>query len=66
VEVTYTVLFDYTIMNEVMMVVKQCKCSVLAQESQLFCRLELGIPKNRLDEAIYRLKEIRGVTVEKA
>lgn len=63
VEMRYKVHFDYTLMNEVMMVVKQCMCSVLAQEMQLFCTLEIGIPKKRVDEVLYRLKELRNVDV---
>jgi hypothetical protein len=30
---------------------------------QLFCSLTAGIPNNRLEETIYRLKELRGVEV---
>jgi len=63
VEIPYRVHFDYTLMNEVMMIVKQCQCSVLAQEMQLFCTLEIGIPKKRVDEVLYRLKELRNVDV---
>ena len=32
VEIKYVLHFDYTLMNEVMMVVKQSQCSVIAQE----------------------------------
>jgi uncharacterized YigZ family protein len=63
VETTYILQFDYTQMNEVMMVVKQCNCTVAGQEVQLFCRLSIGIPRNRLDEVIYRLKEIRNIEI---
>ncbi|MGB3005587.1 MAG: YigZ family protein [Chitinophagaceae bacterium] len=63
--VNYHLQFDYTQMNEVMKVVKQFDCLVLKQESQLFCILEIGVPKNRLDEVLFRLKELRGVEVGK-
>ena len=61
IEVLYELHFDYTLMNEVMMVIKQSCCSVAAQEMQLFCLLKIGIPKARLKEVLYKLKEIRMV-----
>lgn len=63
VEHTYLVQYDYTNQNEVMMVVKQTQCTVLAQEAQLFCLLTLGIPVGRKEEALHRLQEIRGVSI---
>jgi uncharacterized YigZ family protein len=65
VQVNYRLLFDYTQMNEVMKVVKQFDCTMLKQETQLFCSIEMGISKNRLDEVLFRLKDLRGVEVEK-
>ena len=61
----YRLQFDYTQMNDVMKVVKQFDCVVLKQETQLFYSIEIGVPKNRLDEVLFRLKELRGVEVEK-
>ncbi len=61
----YKLQFDYTQMNDVMMISKQFDCLVLKQEMNLFCSLEIGIPKNRLDEVLYKLKDLRGVEVEK-
>ncbi|HNU15691.1 MAG TPA: YigZ family protein [Chitinophagaceae bacterium] len=63
--VNYRLQFDYTQMNDVMKVVKQFDCTVLKQETQLFCSIEIGVPKNRLDEVLFRLKELRGVEVER-
>ncbi|HEY6505402.1 MAG TPA: YigZ family protein [Chitinophagaceae bacterium] len=65
VEIDYSLQFDYTMMNEVMTIVKQCNCTVLSQETQLFCRMEIGIPRNRMEEVLYKLKDVRGVVVEK-
>lgn len=65
IEVMYELQFDYTRMNEVMMVVKQCNCSVVAQEMQLFCMLRIGIPKARLDEVLYRLQDMHTVDVKR-
>jgi hypothetical protein len=52
-------------MNDVMTIVKQYNCTVLNQEMQLFCQMSIGIPKNRLDEVVYKLKEVRGAMLEK-
>jgi uncharacterized YigZ family protein len=63
IEVAYTLQFDYTQMNEVMMQVKQLNCTVLEKDMNLFCHLVIGIPKGRIDEANYKFKEIRGVEI---
>jgi uncharacterized YigZ family protein len=63
IEVAYTLQFDYTQMNEVMMQVKQLNCTVLEKDLNLFCHLVIGIPKGRIDEARYKFKEIRGVEI---
>ena len=65
VEVNYSLQFDYTLMNDVMTIVKQYNCTVLSQEMQLFCRMKIGIPKNRLEEALYNLKALHSLEVDK-
>ena len=65
VEVAYQLQFDYTMVNQVMMIVKQFNCTVIRQDMQLFCIMAIGIPKNRMDEVLYRLQEMQGVQVEK-
>jgi putative IMPACT (imprinted ancient) family translation regulator len=66
IEVNYTLQFDYTQMNDIMMIVKQMNCTVLEQEISMFCRLKIGISKARLQEALYRLEEIRNVEIKKS
>jgi uncharacterized YigZ family protein len=66
IEVNYELHFDYTKMNEVMMIVKQMNCTVLSQEMNLFCVLNIGIPKSKLDETLYRLGDLHTVEVRKA
>lgn len=63
--VPYQLAFDYTQMNEVMKIVKQFDCAVLRQEMQLFCDMEIGIPRSRQDEILFKIREIRGVEVRK-
>lgn len=65
VEVNYCIEFDYTQMNEVMMVLKQFSCTILSNDMQLFCVIRAGIPKNRLEEVLYRFKDLPKVTVKK-
>jgi uncharacterized YigZ family protein len=56
--------FDYTLMNEVMMVVKRFGCSVVQNEMQLFCRMIIGIPKENLELCLDKLKDLHGVEVK--
>jgi len=65
IEIKYTIHFDYTQINEVMMVMKQCNCTIISQEMQLFCNITAGIPKSRLTEVLYKLKELQNVDLKK-
>ena len=64
VEIKYTISFDYTKMNEVMRILKSYQCSVLQQETQLFCNITAGIPVSRLTEVLYGLRELQNVETE--
>ncbi len=66
VEIKYSIEFDYTRMNDVMVVLKQCSCKIISQEIQLFCSITAGIPRNRLDEVLYKLNDLQNITVKKA
>ena len=61
IEISYRIQFDHTQMNEVMTIIKKCNCTVHKQDFQLFCSIEAGIPKARLDEVLFLLKDLRGV-----
>ena len=61
IEIKYSIQFDYTQMNDVMMVMKQYNCTIISQEMQLFCHINAGIAINRLPEVLYRLKELQHV-----
>lgn len=63
--ITYRLQFDYTQMNQVMKMVKLFDCVVLKQDMQLFCSLEIGVPKNRLEEVLGKLNELSVVEIEK-
>jgi len=65
IEINYHLEFDYTKMNEVMLVVKKFKCSVLKQQTELFSTMDIGIPRSNLELTILKLKGIRGVEVKR-
>jgi uncharacterized YigZ family protein len=64
IEVEYELQFDYTLMNEVMLVVKSSGASVISQDLQLFCLMKIGIPKLRLEETLFRFKELHTLSVK--
>ena len=63
VMVHFLIRFDYTQMNEVLRILRQFECTVSNMENQLFSSLEAGIPRNRLDDVMYKLKELRDVEI---
>jgi uncharacterized YigZ family protein len=63
IEVNYTIQFDYTQMNEVMQLLKQFNCTTISQELQLFCSIQAGIPKSRLQEVLYKCNDIKGLEI---
>lgn len=64
--INYRLQFDYTQMNEVMKVMKYFDCVIVKQETNLFCLMEIGVPRNRLDEVLFKLQDLRTVEIEKA
>lgn len=65
IEVNYSLQFDYTMVNEVMNIIKQCNASILEKDMNLFCRLVIGIQRSRLEEVLYKLKDLQKVEVER-
>jgi uncharacterized YigZ family protein len=64
VEINYRLQFDYTMMNDIMMIVKQYNCTIHSQDMQLFCVMHIGIPRNRREQVLGRLKDVRGVEMQ--
>jgi uncharacterized YigZ family protein len=64
IEITCRLQFDYTKMNEVMTIVKKYDCSILKQQLELFCVMEIGVPKKNFELVMMKLKEIYGVEIE--
>jgi uncharacterized YigZ family protein len=65
IEIKYCIEFDYTRMNDVMVILKQYNCTIFNQEMQLFCTITTGIPKNRIDEVLYKLNGLQSIMVKK-
>jgi uncharacterized YigZ family protein len=65
IEVNYNLQFNYTEMNEVMRILKQYNCTIFKNETQLFCKIETGIPKDRLNETLYALENIQHIEIQK-
>jgi len=59
--INYTLQFDYTIMNDVMRVIKKFDCIVLHQEMQLFCNMKIGIPKSVCELCLSQLNNLKGL-----
>ncbi len=56
--------FDYTIMNEVMMVLKQFEATIIKQEMTLFCDYEVGIPLAHKAACLQKLEHIYGLRLD--
>ncbi len=61
--VNYSIHFDYTQMNDIMIILKQLQCVIIQQETQLFSIIKVGVPKNRGQELEYRIKNLRNVEI---
>ena len=63
VMIHYDLQFDYTQLNDIMIVIKQLQCVITKQETQLFCSMIVGLPKSRREEFEYRIKNLRNVEI---
>jgi len=63
VMVNYSIQFDYTQMNDIMMIIKQLQGIIIDQENQLFSIIKVGVPKSRGTELEYRIKNLRNVEI---
>lgn len=64
--VNYALEFDYTLMNDVMLYIKRYSGVVLQNETQLFCRLVVGVPKAEEGFFTERISDLHSVTLRKA
>ena len=59
--INYRLQFDYTILNDVMRIIKKNDCVILKQELQLFCMIEASIPRSQLELCILQLKNLKSI-----
>lgn len=53
--------FDYTIMNDVMRIIKQFNCEIVSQSMLLFCEIDLGIILSEKDIVLQKLENLQGL-----
>lgn len=58
---SFEIHFDYTQMNDVMILIRQMQGEITNQESQLFSILKVNIPKSRKAEFQFRCSNLRNV-----
>ncbi|TDH27742.1 YigZ family protein [Segetibacter sp. 3557_3] len=61
----YNLSFDYTRLNDVMLVLKKLKCTVLKSEVQLFCNMQVAMPKENAGQVIDKLHDLQNIEVTK-
>jgi uncharacterized YigZ family protein len=61
----YQLEFDYTLLNDVMTIIKRYDCEVKQNEMQLFCKIEIGVPKLNEETFLEKLKEMHHVQIKK-
>jgi uncharacterized YigZ family protein len=63
IEIKYRLQFDYTKMNGVMIIAKKYNCTVLDQQMELFCRMDVGIPKANHELVLLKFREINALEI---
>lgn len=61
IEMNYNIYCNYQQLNDVMLLLKQHNCAIIKQETSLFCSVDFGIPKNRLEQVLHKLHDMHGV-----
>lgn len=56
--------FDYSLMNEVMMIVKKYDCMIIKRDTGLFCVLNLGVPVRNFENFKKQIRDISGVEIK--
>jgi uncharacterized YigZ family protein len=64
VERTYTVMFDYAAMNEVMRVIKDNQLTICSQTQTEKCKLLIAVRQSIEEQVVKRLSQIRSLKIE--
>lgn len=59
--VNYRLQFDYTILKDVMRIIKKNDCIISKQDLQLFCIIEASIPKTNVELCVLQLKDLKSM-----
>ena len=62
----YSLQFDYTQMNDVMNVIRTCQCTIVENDTQLFCNMVVDVPLNREQEFLFKIENLYRVELTKA
>lgn len=65
IEVKYDIQFDYTLMNEVLKLLKANKCTIIGRDIGIFCSMKVGIPIGNCDGVLKSLSEIPNTETKK-
>ena len=65
IKVTYTLNFDYSIINKVMRVIKENNLQIIEQKSDLKCKLVIQVRENKCAEIENLFTSIYGVEISK-
>lgn len=64
--ISYQLQFDYTLLNDVMLLVKRFGCVVQQQELQLFCQMVLGVPQAQEALFLEKVQDMHTIEIAKA
>jgi uncharacterized YigZ family protein len=62
--ITYQLEFDYTLMNDVMMVLKRFNCVIIENEAQLFCCMKIAVPKADEGLCLQKISALHGLEMK--
>lgn len=65
IEVNYLLQFNYTLMNEVMRIIKQFQLELLSSEMTLFCEYTVAIPVVRLEDVLQKFQSLHELSFTK-
>jgi uncharacterized YigZ family protein len=57
----FSVEFDYLNLNDILSILKTNSCVVIEQDVMLFCKIKAGIPVERTEEALFKLRNLSNV-----
>ncbi len=61
IEYAIRVQFDYTMMNDVQMLIRQYHCRIGGQDMGLYCTFEVLIPLEHKDKALRAFRDLKGL-----